>query len=91
MLIDTLETKKLLTNTYGFTDEHAEGIVRAISQSEDKVATKEDIDLLRRDLGVLRKDVETLEHRLLASMNRRVLALFVAVLGGMWGLLELYL
>ena len=51
VLVDTLAAKKRLLAA-GFDDKKAEGIVEVFTEANERVATKQDIELLRRDLTI---------------------------------------
>ncbi len=43
MLIDTLKAKNRLVSEYGFSEQHAEGVVETVASAEERVATKADL------------------------------------------------
>ncbi len=103
MPIDTHKAYEDLTGA-GADSRLAEAIIRLHRQADEHLATKQDLEHLaaKQDLAAVKQDVESLrkdmkhnlallEQKLLTAMNRRAIALLLGILGGMWGLLELYL
>ncbi len=50
VLIDTLGARNRLINEYGVEKKTAEGIVTILSDLDEQVATKADMEILRRDV-----------------------------------------
>ncbi len=98
MLIDTDKAREELIRS-GVPEEQARAHINVVrmmdEQARARLATKDDIALLRKDLEQLEQrmeqKMETLRADLLRAMNRRALAVIGTILGGMWALLELYL
>ncbi len=78
MLIDTLKVQRDLTAA-GLNDRQAEAIVHALASTEDRVATKEDIDSLRTEL---RAEMNALEARLTRKMYGAAF-LIITILGAL--------
>ena len=54
--VDTYKIHTLLVNA-GFEKNKADALIEAITASNDEVATKSDIELLKKDLLVMRKEL----------------------------------
>lgn len=65
MLIGTLTTKKQLVEDYGFDERQAEGVIAAVSSTEDQVVTK--AELRRHTTRILLAN---------AAINAALLALY---------------
>ncbi len=92
-MIGTLDTHELVEDlkASGFTDEQAEAVTRAVRLVQDldvsNLATRTDIADVRLEIEKIRFEIAGLEARLIKWVIGAGIAAFVAVTGGLTGVI----